>query len=96
MIKVNLIKNGDQVIGLEVTGHANSAPHGKDLICAAVSSILTGGFNAFNENDMEECSLEEGYAKVIICSNNGQIILNTLIVQLKTIEMSYPKFIKIK
>ena len=96
MIKVNLIKQDDQVIGLEVTGHANAAEYGKDLICAAVSSILTGGFNAFSEEDMNECSLEEGYAKVVVCSDKGQIILDTLIVQLKTIEISYPKNIKIK
>lgn len=96
MIKVNLIKNNDQVIGLEVTGHADSAPYGQDLVCAAVSSILTGGFNAFSEDDIRECSLEEGYAKVIIASKKGEIILDTLIVQLKTISVSYPKYIKIK
>lgn len=49
MIKVNLIKTNDIVTGLQVTGHAKSAEYGKDLICAAVSAILTGGFNAFNE-----------------------------------------------
>lgn len=58
MIKVNLIKTNDIVTGLQVTGHAKSAEYGKDLICAAVSAILTGGFNAFNENDINECSLK--------------------------------------
>lgn len=96
MIKVNLIKVNDQVIGIEVTGHSNSAPYGKDLICAAVSAIVTGGFNAFNEEDIDSCLLEEGYAKVVVKSSNGLVILNTIIVQLKTIEVSYPKFIKIK
>ena len=96
MIKVNLIKTNDIVTGLQVTGHAKSAEYGKDLICAAVSAILTGGFNAFNENDINECSLKGGYASVNVISQRGLVILETIIVQLKTIENQYPKNIKIK
>ena len=96
MIKVNLIKTNDIVTGLQVTGHAKSAEYGKDLICAAVSAILTGGFNAFNENDISEGSLKEGYASVNVISQRGLVILETIIVQLKTIENQYPKNIKIK
>lgn len=96
MIKINLIKSNDQIKGLEIKGHAMSAAKGKDLICAAVSAIVTGGFNAFNDEDIIICSLEEGYAKVEVASERGQLILETIIVQLKTIEESYPKNIKIK
>ena len=71
MIKVNLIKTNDIVTGLQVTGHAKSAEYGEDLICAAVSAILTGGFNAFNENDINECSLKEGYASVNVFLKEG-------------------------
>lgn len=77
-------------------GHANSSTYGNDLVCAAVSSIVTGGFNAFNEEDIESISLKEGYANIIVKSEKGLIILNTIIVQLKTIEEAYPKNIKIK
>lgn len=96
MIKVNLIKTNDIVTGLKVTGHAMSAEYGNDLICAAVSAILTGGFNAFNDNDINQCSLKEGYASVNVISQRGLVILETIIVQLKTIEVQYPKNIKIK
>ena len=96
MIKVHLIKKDDQYISLEVVGHANYAEHGQDLVCAAVSAIVTGGFNAFNENDINECSLKEGYASVNVISQRGLVILETIIVQLKTIENQYPKNIKIK
>lgn len=96
MIKVNLIYKDDELCGLTAEGHALYAEHGNDLICAAVSSILTGGFNAFDDSDFEEISLNEGYAKVIVCSEKGKIILQTLVVQLKTIEASYPKNIRIK
>ena len=95
MIKVYLIKSDDIVYGLEVTGHADSAQYGKDLICAAVSAIITGGFNAFNDNDFEEIELKEGYAKVKVVTENGRNILNTIIVQLKTMEVSNPQYIRL-
>lgn len=96
MIKVTLIKENDQIIGLEVSGHALFAELGKDLICAGVSSIIVGGFNAFSDDDIDEIKLDAGYAKVRLKPNRGQEILHTIIVQLKTIENSYPKYIKIK
>ena len=61
MINVNLIKREDSLIGIEVIGHAQFAEHGKDLICAAVSAIVTGGFNAFDEKDISSVELKEGY-----------------------------------
>ena len=96
MIKVNLIYNASTCCGLTVTGHANAAEYGNDLICAAVSAIITGGFNAFDDDDINEIALDEGYAKVVINSKRAEIILNTIIVQLKTMEDAYPKNIKIK
>ena len=96
MIKVDLIYNADLVCGFTMKGHANTAEYGNDLVCAAVSAIVTGGFNAFNDDDVSEIALDEGYAKVIVKTENGYSILKTIIVQLKTIEEAYPKNIKIK
>ena len=96
MIKVDLIYNGDLICGFTMKGHANTADYGNDLVCAAVSAIVTGGFNAFDDEDVSEIALDEGYAKVVVKSENGYSILKTIIVQLKTIEEAYPKNIKIK
>lgn len=96
MIKVHLIKKDDQYISLEVFGHANYAEHGQDLVCAAVSAIVTGGFNAFNDSDIKSIELKEGYAFVEVNLNKGQEVLKVLEIQLKTLEESYPKYIKIK
>lgn len=98
MIYVNLIKQKNSVIGFECKGHANSAVYGSDLICAGVSSIITGGFNALHEEDICECYLEEGIAKVTLKSDEcySKIVLDTIITQLRTIEEEFPKNIKIK
>jgi len=97
MVQVKIFKNGDNEYGLEVKGHANYAEHGSDLICAGVSSIITGGFNALNKEDIEEVSLEEGYAKLILKEGSASLeVLRVIIIQLRTIEEGYPKFIRIK
>ena len=66
MIRVKRILSEEELCGLEIKGHANSDEHGKDLVCAAVSSIITGGFNALVKDEIEEITLEEGYAKVVV------------------------------
>ncbi len=97
MIQVNVISHDGKPYGLEVKGHAGFAESGQDLICAGVSSIVTGGFNAFNKNDIESVTLESGYARVILKEQSESLrVLNVIIIQLKTIQESYPKYIKIK
>ena len=71
MIKVDLIYNGDLICGFTMKGHANTADYGNDLVCAAVSAIVTGGFNAFDDEDVSEIALDEGYAKVVVITDNG-------------------------
>ena len=97
MIKVSIISSGEIVNGLEVKGHANFAEHGKDLVCAGVSCIITGGFNALSIDDIEEITLEEGYAKAIVKPESKSVdVINVILIQLQTVQESYPKFIKIK
>ena len=40
MINVRIKRVAGQVTKLVVSGHAGSAPHGKDIICAAVSALV--------------------------------------------------------
>ncbi|MCR4911813.1 MAG: ribosomal-processing cysteine protease Prp [Bacilli bacterium] len=101
--KNSLGKN--KILSIAVKGHANSAPYGQDLVCAAVSSILTGGANALLEgyeaNPNFKVILDEGNALIertneIDVSDNQETVLETIAIMLKTIEESYSKFIKIE
>ena len=98
MIKVLIKREENKFVSLEVKGHANSAEYGKDLVCAAVSSVLTGGFNNLNPKSFN-LKLEEGYACAIAkseVSSHDEIVLETIVVSLKTLEESHPQFIQIK
>ena len=98
MIRVKRILSEDELCGFEIKGHANSEEYGKDLVCAAVSSIITGGFNALVKEEIDKITLNEGYAKVIIKNhgNQSKMVLNVIDIQLQTIEERYPKYINIK
>ena len=99
MIKVLINYEEKNFKSLEVKGHANYAPHGEDLVCAAVSAIVTGGANNLENKKGFEIKLQEGDALIKAIdsvSSHDEIVLETIICGLKTIEESYPKFIQIK
>ena len=67
-------------------------------MCAGVSAVVTGGINAL-ESEIESIKIinEDNKLGVEVINSNEkiQIILNTILIQLKTIENSYKKYIKI-
>lgn len=97
-IQINHASNG-QINFLEINGHANSAQYGKDLICAAVSAILTGGFNNLNNVNDYQIKLDEGHAYFksnVALDAHDETVIETIVCGLKTIEEQYPDFISIK
>ena len=100
MIKVKISHaSNNQVNFLEVTGHANSAPYGQDLICAAVSAVLTGGFNNLVNVNNYEIKLDEGHAyfkSSAPLDAHDEAVIETIICGLNTIQESNPKFVEVK
>ncbi len=99
MINVSVLIKNKHIVEISVKGHANSAPYGQDLVCSAVSAIITGGFNALLSPQAYDIKLQDGNAHL---KTNGkiteydQIVLDVIYKQLQTIEESYKKFIEIK
>lgn len=98
MISVNVSFIGKKISELIVSGHANYDKYGQDLVCAGVSAIMFGGLNALeSEISFIEIINQENKLGVIVNQGNDkiEIILETILTQLKTIAESYPKNIKI-
>ncbi len=100
MVKVFVDTKGTQIQRIKVTGHADFGPHGQDLVCAGVSSITVGILNALDllANDSCQFKMDAGLVliEVLDCNNaTVQTILQTLVIQLTTMEESYQKFIRI-
>ena len=100
MIKV-VIKTDEstqKITSIEVKGHSGKDVYGKDLVCAAVSAILTGGMNALQDKEYN-FKLEEGnaYIKALdIPSDYDAVVLRTIEKQFKTIEESEKDFVRVE
>lgn len=97
MIKVIIKYLDNKFKYLNVSGHAQSAPKGKDLVCAGVSAIVVGGLNNLNHSDYD-ITVTEGYVELTSkneITSHDEIVIQTMLTQLETIAESYPKNIKI-
>ncbi len=100
MIKITVrYQSTGEFLSLESLGHANSAPYGEDLVCAAVSGIILGGINALKDG-CYKLHYDEKQGSIVLCnigkmSQHDIIVIETIISQLKSIERDNPKFIKI-
>lgn len=98
MIRVHEAVRDDQIILLEVTGHAESAESGKDLVCSAVSAVMFGLCNALDEMKTGcAITVDENCIRIETVRNSAkmQTILNTGIIQLRTIQETNRKYIRI-
>lgn len=100
MIKIQINKTNNKYSSLIVSGHSNYDEHGKDIVCAGVSAIVTGGINALGIENKNAISyrVDDGYVNLDvldIMNNNIQMIMNVIVIQLRTIEESYKKYVKI-
>ena len=105
MIKIIIKKQSSgRINSFEMTGHANFAEYGKDLVCAAASAVSFGAVNAIialtgKTPEIQQGS-EGGYLKVSFPEtkendHDTQLIVKAMIVSLQTIENDYGQHIKI-
>ena len=83
---------------IRVTGHANFAKKGNDIVCSAVSAIVIGGLTNLSSEKNYKISVREGEVSILALNDvneHDQIVLETIIVQLEKIEESYGKYIQI-
>ena len=49
MINAKVFWQGKRLIGFDIRGHADYAPHGEDIVCAAVSVLAITAVNSLLE-----------------------------------------------
>ena len=95
MIKVE-IKNKE----INISGHANYAEYGKDIVCASASSIVITAINSilmFNEKYISYKE-EKDLLKIDVLENNDitKKLITNMLNMLNELMDSYPDNIKIK
>lgn len=94
MIKVNIQKDN-----ITVTGHANYADYGKDIVCSSASSIVISTVNAILKFDNEAISYQEQKDKLVISIIKKDEItmklIGNMVDMLRELSDQYPQNIKI-
>lgn len=106
MIQVKIERDADGSIrSFRVKGHAYYADPGKDIVCAGVSAVTVGTVNAVEAlTGLELVSrMEDGFLQASvpaipegIMPDRVQLLLESMVVMLRTMEESYGEFIAVR
>ena len=99
MIKIIVLKQDEIIKSVTTQGHANYDEYGKDIVCAGVSAVMVGGLNAIIEltKVTPKYSMKDGYLSMEVAADElTQQIVKVMLIQLKSIQESYPKNVHIK
>ncbi len=97
MIKATIIKDQyGKVVGFNCDGHAGHGKYGTDIVCAAVSALVTTTVNSIEclTNAKFKASSEEGHVEFIFTSEPDEkalLLVESLFLGLKSIEAEYGK-----
>ena len=99
MIKIKVEYDGKIIKNFKITGHANYDVHGKDIVCASVSSIVITSCNmalSFDSNSIEFIQ-KDGLISVNILKYDDIInkIFTNMINMLEELSKDYERNVKI-
>ena len=99
MIKVNVKNKNGKVYEIVVKGHAGYDDYGKDIVCAAVSTMMiTTVNNIICWDDSIDYVENAGLLRISIKKETeiNQKLLNNLVMMLEDLKSQYPKNIEIR
>jgi uncharacterized protein YsxB (DUF464 family) len=100
MINVKIEKENAKYKKITVLGHAMYDDYGKDIVCAAVSSITTttvNGILALNKNSLSYMVSKKGLSiDIKNTDETTQILIGNMVSLLKELEVNYPENIEVK
>lgn len=100
MIKVSVLKAKDNYQKIMILGHAMYDDYGKDIVCSAVSSVVTTSINAvlsFDEKALTYLKEKDGLSiDNIKKDKTTQTLIQNMMNLLNELAQSYPKNIEIK
>lgn len=102
-VQVRRDEKGD-FLSFQATGHADYAPHGEDIVCAAVSALVqtTVLGLAHHVGIKPEIKVKAGYLRCNIPENAAKkkaevrLLLEVMLTGLREIKKEYPKYLELK
>ena len=103
MTKITFYRNGDLIIGFEVSGHTGKEERGRDLLCAQISTVaqlaVVGMTEVIKLNAFYEIS--DGYLKIKTNLKDSeksevQVLYKTCLESFKSIIVDEKKYAKLE
>ena len=105
MISAQIFWQSKRLVGFDIKGHADYAPHGEDIICAAVSVLAITAVNSLLEQ-VGPVMIKQSDDGLVSCrlpdesltnekEIKAQAILKTLLIGLNGVSMEYPEHVKL-
>lgn len=84
---------------ISIQGHAVYAPHGQDIVCAAVSTLVQAFCLSVKELTADEIKADFSPGNAVIqygnLSDGAKLLEDSLFVGLKMIADNYPAFVRV-
>jgi len=92
-----------KICGFAAEGHSGFAPHGQDIVCAAVSVLLQTAVLGLEEvaRIVPQTNIADGYLECHIAPEQAhqpkaEAVLQTMLVGLKAVETEYSDYVKVR
>ncbi|CQR72533.1 hypothetical protein SOV_14960 [Sporomusa ovata DSM 2662] len=101
MITVTLVRDKNKAItGFAISGHAKTAPHGQDIVCAGISALAQSAIMGIERHlgrDIDFGQDDDGITMRLIGQPDSLTgaILETMLLGLNEIAKLYPKSVRI-
>lgn len=99
MIKVTILKQDNHYHNITISGHSNYGVAGTDIVCAAVSSIVTTTVNAIVRIDNKSIQYKEleGFVSIVLEKKTDivELLIENMLDLLQQLERQYKNDIKI-
>ena len=103
MIKATFYYEGEKITGFDISGHAGFAAHGHDIVCAAVSMLVTNTVNSIEVFIDSVTAFHEEESKGAMSLNirepgeDAELLLKALLLGLEAVKKEYgKKYIEIR
>ena len=103
MFKITILRNKNQEYrGFRCEGHAGFASAGSDIVCAAVSALVTNTINSVEELTEDDFfgEIDENNAVIAIEFNDvpsreAKLLMDSLILGIQGIQQEHKKYVKL-
>jgi len=101
MVRIDIFRDATGAIaGFAVNGHADTAPHGQDIVCAGVAALTQTAVLGLERHLGRDFDLDIGSGKLVLRlkgtgDNETSAILETMLLGLAEIEKQSPQSVRI-